>query len=413
MASIRTHGILVPLVVTPGSQSGTWEVISGHRRLACALALELPEVPCEIRHMPLGEARRRAVLEFNRQRRKTFSQLMREADAIEKLWAAKANARRLANLHRGLCLGPSLSVVTDGPDSDDRAEATESVAQLAENRRLETDHGRTDIAVARYLQLGGKDIYRQARAIWRLSQAGDVRAKMELPNSTLGPKPFTLRTRISAVAIAFASIFARHPTTCGRSDTIELLAFRHPGDIPPAIVAHALYYFTPPDGLVVDPMAGGGTTLDVCQSMGRRCLAYDLHPARPEIRLHDIRHGYPAEASGCDLVFCDPPYHTMLARHYGLGGTATLSLTEWVAFLNDLSSAFVYHLAGRRLLGSVARGTDRKRPTRRIWLSRSRFLWLCSSDSARVFCRSGELAVRWRELIYRSMFAGLGAKDGS
>ena len=53
----------------------------------------------------------------------------------------------------------------------------------------------------------------------------------------------------------------------------------HPGSIPPAIVAHTLHYFTAPGGLVVDPMAGGGTTLDVCQSMGRRCLAYDLPPA--------------------------------------------------------------------------------------------------------------------------------------
>ena len=36
MPSIRDHGILVALVVTPGAGPGTWEVISGHRRLACA-----------------------------------------------------------------------------------------------------------------------------------------------------------------------------------------------------------------------------------------------------------------------------------------------------------------------------------------------------------------------------------------
>ena len=54
----------------------------------------------------------------------------------------------------------------------------------------------------------------------------------------------------------------------------------------------------PPDALVVDPLAGGGTTLDVCQSMGRRCLAYDIEPVRPEIKAHDIRHGFPAEAIG-------------------------------------------------------------------------------------------------------------------
>ena len=91
----------------------------------------------------------------------------------------------------------------------------------------------------------------------------------------------------------------------------------HPGAIPPGIVAHTLHYFTSPGALVVDPMAGGGTTADVCQSMGRRCLAYDLHPTRPDIQPHDIRQGFPSEVSNCDLIFCDPPYHTMLAQRYG------------------------------------------------------------------------------------------------
>ena len=47
LESVRAEGVLVPLVV---ARVGTgWEVVSGHRRLACALALGLAEVPCEIR----------------------------------------------------------------------------------------------------------------------------------------------------------------------------------------------------------------------------------------------------------------------------------------------------------------------------------------------------------------------------
>ena len=57
MPSIREHGILVAMVVAPGPKPGTWEVLSGHRRLACALALGLAEVPCEVRRIP---PRRRA-----------------------------------------------------------------------------------------------------------------------------------------------------------------------------------------------------------------------------------------------------------------------------------------------------------------------------------------------------------------
>ena len=36
IGSIREHGILVPLVVAAGPEQGTWEILSGHRRWACA-----------------------------------------------------------------------------------------------------------------------------------------------------------------------------------------------------------------------------------------------------------------------------------------------------------------------------------------------------------------------------------------
>src|SRR6516162_7297571 len=119
LASIREHGILVAMVVAPGSKPGTWEVLSGHRRLACALALGLAEVPCEVRRLPAGTARHRAILEYNRQRRKTFSQLMREADALEELWGAAAGARRRANLRRGRGPRPESADGTEcrNPDS--------------------------------------------------------------------------------------------------------------------------------------------------------------------------------------------------------------------------------------------------------------------------------------------------------
>ena len=71
--------------------------------------------------------------------------------------------------------------------------------------------------------------------------------------------------------------------------------------------------------------------------MGRRCLAYDIQPVRQEIVAHDIRQGFPAEAAQCDLIFCDPPYHTMLARRYSSDGIAAAPLSEWIRFLHDLA----------------------------------------------------------------------------
>ena len=89
-----------------------------------------------------------------------------------------------------------------------------------------------------------------------------------------------------------------------------------PGRKPGQIIENLLYYYTEPGDLVIDPMAGSGTTLDVCLEMDRRCLAYDLNPVRNEIRDHNITSGYPPECKDAALVFLDPPYWGYLQGQY-------------------------------------------------------------------------------------------------
>ena len=316
LESIRAHGVLVPLVVRPLGNG--WEVVSGHRRLACARALGLSEVPCEVRELRSRAACRLAVLEYNRQRRKTFSQMMREADALEALYSAESRRRQRANLRQFRSDSPGES--TERRDSDGRG-------------------GRTDDRIARALGLGGKDLYRQARAVWRVAQQGDPRARSSLAQLDAGTK---------TVHAAYKDLRRRDRFTTGfRPTPYDVWAFKHdraygvphPGSIPPGIVAHTLHYYTAPGALVVDPMAGGGTTLDVCQAMGRRCLAYDIHPVRPDVLKNDVNDGFPLEASECDLVFCDPPYHTMLARRYAADGAGDVPLAAWIDFLHRLAAA--------------------------------------------------------------------------
>ena len=178
----------------------------------------------------------------------------------------------------------------------------------------------------------------------------------------------------------------------------------HPGSIPPAIIAHALHYYTPPGGLVVDPMAGGGTTVDVCQSMGRRCLAYDLEPTRPEIKAHDIRAGFPAETSGCDLIFCDPPYHTMLARKYASGSIASAPLNEWIAFLHELArGAFAVVRPGGYLALLLAPQTEKDLPPA-MAISTTRFLATLPPRGL-ASCPSGGSVARWTGATCLSRFA--------
>ena len=337
LSSIRENGILVPLVVVPSDDHVSWEVISGHRRLACAQVLELSDVPCEVRHVPDDISRRQTILEYNRQRRKTFTQLMREADVLEELWGPAAASRRLANLSRRRIGSTNSAKHTEGRDSDDRPKHGNRTIPTDENNAgVLGNRGRTDRAIAQRLAIGGKDIYRQAHAVWQLAQKGDLRAQNAINQLDAGTKTIHAAHKDLRRRDRYTADFRPTPYDVWPFRHDRAFGIPHPGSIPPAIVAHVLHYFTPARGLVVDPMAGGGTTIDVCCSMGRRCLAYDLQPSRSDIGAHDIRHGFPADAKGCDLIFCDPPYHTMLARHYPHNGVANLPLADWFTFLHNL-----------------------------------------------------------------------------
>ncbi len=336
--SIANHGILVPLVVSP--RESRWILISGHRRLACARRLKLAEVPCEIRPIAIEDDLRIAVLEYNRQRRKLFSQLMREADELDAILSRQARDRRDANLQRGS--GPLDPA--DCRNSDDRG-------------------GRTDSLVARTIGIGGKDLYRQARSIWLKASQGDTRALNGVKQLDSGTKTIHAAYKDLRRRDRFSSGFRPTPYDVWSFKHDRAFGIPHPGSIPPGIVAHTLHYFSEPGALIVDPMAGGGTTLDVCESMGRRCLAYDLHSTRPEVAEHDVTKGFPPETSGCDLIFCDPPYHTMLARQYAQDCAADLPLTAWKEFLEVLArNAYAALRPGGRIALLLANQTEKDLP---------------------------------------------------
>lgn len=91
----------------------------------------------------------------------------------------------------------------------------------------------------------------------------------------------------------------------------DLMGDKHPGRIPGELVTHALYFFTQPGDLVLDPMAGSGTTLDACLLMGRKARGYDIdhRHKRCDVERHDLTQGWPDRAGEASLVFWDPPYY--------------------------------------------------------------------------------------------------------
>jgi adenine-specific DNA-methyltransferase len=83
----------------------------------------------------------------------------------------------------------------------------------------------------------------------------------------------------------------------------------YPGVTPAAVIWNSLMRYTRPGDLVVDPMAGSGTALDVASELGREVKGFDLQPQRPDIEENDARN-LPLATRSTDFVFIDPPYST-------------------------------------------------------------------------------------------------------
>ena len=79
------------------------------------------------------------------------------------------------------------------------------------------------------------------------------------------------------------------------------------GVTPAFIIFNMLQRYTEPGDLVLDPMCGSGTTIDVCNEEEREVLGYDINPVRPDVIRNDARN-MPLDDNSIDMVFIDSPY---------------------------------------------------------------------------------------------------------
>lgn len=355
--SLNRHGQLTPILVEP-ADSG-FAVLSGTRRLAAARKLDWKALNACVRR-PTDEAQRELwVIESNHARTKTFSQRMREADALQVLYAEEARQRSLANLKH--CPAPRLFVPDEAECRNSDTQATVA-DQSTLNRKGRPN--RTDTLIARLVGLGGKDQFRQARSVWKAASEGNPRAQAVLSELDAGTKSIHAAFKDLRRQNHLADDFRPTPYDVWMFKHDRAYGTRYPGSIPAGIVANAVHYFSEPGALVVDPMAGGGTTIDVCASLGRQCLAYDLSPSRADIRSHDIAsRPLPPETSGCDLIFLDPPYHRMLENQYAPGSISSLDNADWAATLHRIyANCYASLRPGGTLSVLIANRTEKDLP---------------------------------------------------
>lgn len=141
LASVQENGILVPLAI---KADGT--IISGHRRWQAAQECGLSKVPVHVVEFPSDIEERQALLDFNKQRDKTFSQRMAEAVELEAIEKERAKVRRKAGLKQG---------------------NKQPVGQKSVER------GRTDELVASAVGIGSRDTFRKAKSIYKATKCSD------------------------------------------------------------------------------------------------------------------------------------------------------------------------------------------------------------------------------------------------
>ncbi|USN99719.1 MAG: DNA methylase [Phycisphaeraceae bacterium] len=81
------------------------------------------------------------------------------------------------------------------------------------------------------------------------------------------------------------------------------------GATPSWVIWQLLQRYTREGDVVLDPMVGSGTTIDVGRDLGREPVGFDLAPSREDIAQADARD-IPLDNESVDFVFLDPPYST-------------------------------------------------------------------------------------------------------
>ena len=142
--SVRLHGVIESIVI-----KRDFTIVSGHRRWAAARGAGLESVPVRYVEFENAEDEREAIIEYNRQREKTFTQRMNEADELRDIERERARQRQATSTG-----GNNPQLVDICPQA-----------------------GKTRDAIASQVGIGSGRTYDRARAVWERAKAGEEEAK--------------------------------------------------------------------------------------------------------------------------------------------------------------------------------------------------------------------------------------------
>jgi hypothetical protein len=132
-------------------------------------------------------------------------------------------------------------------------------------------------------------------------------------------------------------------------------------------VDNLLYLYTQPFDVVVDPFAGGGSTIDVCKKRFRRYWVSDRKPVverEHQIRTHDVTDGIPPLPRWQDvkLIYLDPPYWKQAEGQYSNDPTdlANMTLEKFTEALASVIHGFAKKLKPGAVIALLLQPTQWK-----------------------------------------------------
>lgn len=138
-------------------------------------------------------------------------------------------------------------------------------------------------------------------------------------------------------------------------------------------VDNLLYLYTQPFDIIVDPFAGGGSTIDICKKRLRRYWVSDRKPIverEKEIRQWDITDGLPPLSRWQDvkLIYLDPPYWKQAEERYSSDPTdlANMSLDQFNKTLAGIINCFGKKIPAGAVIVLIIQPTQWKAPDRQF-----------------------------------------------
>lgn len=311
--SVQHYGIITPLTITHNNQ-----IVSGHRRYGAAKAAGLRQVP--IVYFPSDDKLEIeiAVIEANRHREKSNEQkaneyverLRIESELAKQKMIEGGNSGRESRKMR--IIWPEENFPQAIPERASQARELASAPVGWSDRTAEKA-----AKVVEYIKQSGDDTM---TALLNKSVNSAYAAVKQKTGDGPKPPPFNPQ---------YSNVWNFPRLTEGFGE-------KFPGNIPGDIIRNLIWYYTRDGDLLVDPFAGGGVTMDVCNWWNEqpgvwrvRNLNYDLVPSRKGIKKLDVTEPpcLPDETKDAGMIFLDPPYWKQKRGDYSAHETNLANLT--------------------------------------------------------------------------------------